>query len=145
MLLSETPRFAGAVTTRDGTDDLVERLTKLSGAEIDLRGSDMDDALARVARAASAAVGDGSDRTELADACHDLAALLDARGRVEEAAGLYERALAIKREALGSGHPALVPTLHNLALLKEASGRLDEANALWVEARTAVDSARRPT
>jgi hypothetical protein len=78
---------------------------------------------------------------ELADACHELATLLAGRGQPEEAAVFYERALAIRSERLGPGHPTLAVTLHNLALVREATGRTEEARSLWSYARSLLEGA----
>ena len=72
---------------------------------------------------------------------HELAQILAAHNRGDEARWLYERALRVRRSALGPGHPDVATTLHNLALLHEAEGRATESAALWAEARALLDSA----
>jgi hypothetical protein len=62
-----------------------------------------------------------------------------ARHRNDEARDFYERALVVRRQILGSGHPDVATTLHNLALLHEAEGRVSEARALWAEARAGLE------
>lgn len=71
--------------------------------------------------------------------CEELAGLLAARGEIDDATALYERAVAIKRQVLGPRHPDLARTLHDLALLQQSSGLVEEAGALWAEARRILD------
>jgi tetratricopeptide (TPR) repeat protein len=85
--------------------------------------------------------GQRPDSLELADACHRLATLLAGRGEPDEAALFYERALVIRLERLGPGHPTLAATLHNLALVREATGQTEEARSLWSRARSLLEGA----
>jgi tetratricopeptide (TPR) repeat protein len=48
-------------------------------------------------------------------------------GRFEDATLCYERALAAKRESLGSGHASVGNTLYNLAFLALDRGLPEEA------------------
>jgi tetratricopeptide (TPR) repeat protein len=73
---------------------------------------------------------------------HNLAVLLRALGRHDEAEALYRRALALFRQALGPDHPKLITCLRSLARLLRDLGRTAEARALEDEARAA--RARRP-
>lgn len=77
---------------------------------------------------------------EIALRFEELAASLIARGQVDDAAVLYQRVVAIKREMLGPEHPELARTLHDLAVLQESSGMVEEAGALWAEARRILDA-----
>lgn len=81
-----------------------------------------------------------SDFYDIARTCHELASHMVAVGDFDEAAALYEQALAIKRRVLGPGHPEVAATLHNLALLRQRTGSIEEARALWAEARTILES-----
>jgi serine/threonine-protein kinase len=85
------------------------------------------DAIARL-RAAH-----GPDHDDLAFALNNLAWGLHARGRLAEAAPLYEEALAMQQR-LGLGAADTGQTLSNLAGLYFDLGELDRAEALWREA-----------
>lgn len=78
---------------------------------------------------------------DIAAVVHDLAAVLAGRMEVDEAAGLYERSLAIRRRVLGSDHPEVAATLHNWAVLCQSAGRTEEASVLWEEAGAILASA----
>jgi hypothetical protein len=82
--------------------------------------------------------GEGLD---IAAVAHDLAAVLAGRMEVDEAAGLYERSLAIRRRILGPDHPDVAATLHNWAVLCQSAGRTEEASVLWDEAGAILGSA----
>jgi len=58
-----------------------------------------------------------------ATALHGLAGLYYARGEIEAAEPLLERALAIREKALDAEHPALLQTRKSLATLKRTKGR----------------------
>ncbi|QTI87291.1 tetratricopeptide repeat protein [Streptomyces sp. AgN23] len=80
----------------------------------------------RQERPGSRAPGRRNGLAPLADAgnpyaANDLALLLGALGRVQEAESLY-------RQALGKGH---LDAANNLAILLEREGRVDEAEALY--------------
>jgi len=76
----------------------------------------------------------GDDGIELAAVAHDLGSILAGRMEVDEAAGLYERSLAVRRRILGADHPDVAATLHNWAVLCQSAGRLEEAAVLWDQA-----------
>jgi hypothetical protein len=82
----------------------------------------------------------GPESAEVAVVSHELAQILAAGGRGDEARWLYERALGIRRQVLGPSHPEVATTLHNLALFHEAEGRVTESAALWAEARAMLDN-----
>ena len=84
--------------------------------------------------------GAGPDSYETAVRAHQLAKQLAMSGRVDEAAALYRRAIAIKQEVLGPSDPEVASTLHNLALLFKAAGRAEEAESLWAEARAVLNA-----
>ncbi len=65
---------------------------------------------------------------------NNLAVLYDNQGRNQEAEPLYQRALAIREEALGPDHPSTATTRANYAAFLRATDRDAEAAAL--EART---------
>lgn len=71
---------------------------------------------------------------------HEEAGVLEAEGRLDEAAALYERALSLKRTVHGPNHAEVAATLHNLAVLRERMGDAKEAGALWAEARRMVEA-----
>ena len=55
-------------------------------------------------------------------------------GRHAEAEPLYERAMEIRRTALGERHPDYANSLNNLAALYDAMGRHAEAEPLYQQA-----------
>jgi serine/threonine protein kinase/tetratricopeptide (TPR) repeat protein len=57
-----------------------------------------------------------------------------ARGAYSEAEKLYEQALAIRAQALGSAHPRVAGTLNNLAGVHNVQGRHAEARELYQRA-----------
>jgi eukaryotic-like serine/threonine-protein kinase len=75
----------------------------------------------------------GGDHGDLAFALNNLAWGLHARGRLAEAAPLYEEALAMQQR-LGLGMADRGQTLNNLAGLYYDQGDLDRADALWRQA-----------
>lgn len=79
---------------------------------------------------------------DVAAQCHELAVVVAAQGDLDLAGLLYERALAIKQQVLGSHDPGIAGTLHNLALLRQAEGRAEEAESLWSRALAALESAQ---
>jgi len=87
----------------------------------------------------------GVDTYEKAVEAHQLPKYLVTIGRLEEAVNLYRRALVIKEQILGAGHPELATTTHNLALLLKSMGETEKAASLWVEARAALDPVRPTT
>lgn len=64
---------------------------------------------------------------EVAVCCNNLGALCAAQRRWPEAEAYYRRALAIKRERLGEGHPGLGLTRYNLGVLCQQMRRPAEA------------------
>ena len=84
--------------------------------------------------------GPGADSYETANRAHQLAKLLAAAGRVDEATALYRHAIAIKQRVLGPSDPEVATTLHNLALLLKAAGRVEEAELIWAEARAVLNA-----
>ncbi|HXI60549.1 MAG TPA: tetratricopeptide repeat protein [Polyangia bacterium] len=65
-----------------------------------------------------------------------LAALVEGRGRLDEAAALYQRALAIFRRKLGPRSAEVALDLAGLASVRQAQGRLPEARRLYERALT---------
>ena len=61
---------------------------------------------------------------------NNLAGLLQDKGRYAEAEPLHRRALAIREQALGPGHPDTAVSLNNLGALIHAQGRYAEAEPL---------------
>jgi tetratricopeptide (TPR) repeat protein len=73
----------------------------------------------------------GPDHPHVATALNNLAGLLKATNRLDEAEPLFRQALAIWEKSLGSEHPNVAFVLNNLALLFRATNRLDEAEPLY--------------
>ena len=65
---------------------------------------------------------------------NNLAGLLAATGRSEEAEPLYRQALEIDRETLGERSPDYANRLNNLASLLQSTGRHEEAEPLYRQA-----------
>jgi hypothetical protein len=65
---------------------------------------------------------------------NNLAALLQATNRFEEAEPLMRRALRMDEATFGSEHPTVARDLNNLAQLLKATNRLVEAEPLmrWI-------------
>jgi tetratricopeptide (TPR) repeat protein len=76
----------------------------------------------------------GPDHPDVATSLNNLAALYRAQGHYEEAAPLYQRALAIRERVLGPDHPDVATSLNNLAFLYQAQGRYAEAEPLYQRA-----------
>jgi serine/threonine protein kinase len=70
-----------------------------------------------------------------ASAQNDLAAALQAQGQYAEAESLYDRSLAVRRQLLGDGHPAVLQVLHNLACLYQDRGETARAQTLFQKIR----------
>jgi tetratricopeptide (TPR) repeat protein len=98
------------------------------------RAEEAEERLRMTLAALEAAADGGGEGLDVATVAYDLAAVLAGRMEVEEAAGLYERSLAIRRRVLGPDHPDVVATLHNWAVLCQSAGRTEEATVLWDEA-----------
>lgn len=58
---------------------------------------------------------------------NNLAALYERQGRLTDAEPLYQRAAAIREQALGPDHPDLAISLNNLASLYQSEGRNGDA------------------
>ena len=76
----------------------------------------------------------GDWRLEIAVALSGLGACYAGEGRLDEAAGLLERAAAIKRGLLGPRDPGLAVTLNNLAVTRRRQGDGAGAAAAYAEA-----------
>ena len=56
-----------------------------------------------------------------------------------DAESLYRRALAIREQMLGAGHPSVAHTLTNIAIAQYAQGRINEAEASYSRALTLLE------
>ena len=72
----------------------------------------------------------GPDAVRLATSLNNLAALYHAQGKYAEAEPLYQRALAIRENALEPEHPDVATSLNNLAELYRAQGKYAESEPL---------------
>jgi tetratricopeptide (TPR) repeat protein len=90
------------------------------------------EALLRQAVATETRLGEG--RKELATALNNLARLLEATRRHEEAEALYRRALAIDGTTRSDVDPKVANHLNNLAELHRKEGRYAEAERMFREA-----------
>lgn len=73
----------------------------------------------------------------LLSAHHNLAAVLQNKGMVEESERHYREVLAIREWSLGSNHPETLSTLANLGSLLRLKGMLTEAEHMLEQARVA--------
>jgi tetratricopeptide (TPR) repeat protein len=67
---------------------------------------------------------------ETATTLHDLAHFYELRNQSDQALVLYQQALAIREQRLGSEHPRTLETRTRYAHLRVACGRREEASAL---------------
>ena len=72
----------------------------------------------------------GEDHPDVATSLNNLAGLLEAQGKLDEAEPMYRRALAIDEKALGEDHPDVATSLNNLAYLLQSQHKLDEAEPM---------------
>ncbi|MFB9149451.1 tetratricopeptide repeat protein [Roseovarius ramblicola] len=73
----------------------------------------------------------GDDSAEYATQLNNLAGLVQAQGRYEEAERLYCTALEIDHATIGEGHPGYATRLNNLAHVIQAQGHFEEAERLY--------------
>ena len=71
------------------------------------------------------------DHPNVASALNNLAGVLEAMNRLDEAEPLFRRALAILEKSYGPDHPQVAFCLNNLAELLRATGRPSEAEPLF--------------
>jgi tetratricopeptide (TPR) repeat protein len=76
----------------------------------------------------------GPDHVSTAADVAALAALVEGQGRLEEAAALYERALAVFKRKLGKENAEVALNLSSLAALRQEQGRVLEAERLYAQA-----------
>jgi tetratricopeptide (TPR) repeat protein len=86
----------------------------------------------------------GLDFVAAAHLLNESGYYLKGRARYAEAEPLYQRALAIKEEALGSGHPSTAASLNNLAEIYRDQGRYGEAEPLYQRALAIQEKALGP-
>ena len=72
----------------------------------------------------------GAEHPEVAIGLNNLASLLHATNRLEEAEPLMRRALAVDEHSYGTEHPNVARSLLNLAQLLRSTNRLQEAEPL---------------
>ena len=72
----------------------------------------------------------GEDHPETLAAVRNLALLLEAQGKFDEAEPLFRRALDGLEQQLGADHQETLASVTNLALLLQAQGKFDEAEPL---------------
>ena len=71
-------------------------------------------------------------------AIHNLGALLERQGKLDEAEPLLRKALEASRATLGDRHPHTLRSINNLGRLLKDQGKLDEAEPLLREALQAT-------
>jgi serine/threonine-protein kinase len=84
--------------------------------------------------AMESAVEVADDDETRADSLNDQAIAFQEMGRYEEARGLYERALELRRNVLGPEHPKVISALNNLGVALGALGKYEEARAAYEQA-----------
>ncbi|KAJ9481399.1 hypothetical protein VN97_g12081 [Penicillium thymicola] len=77
------------------------------------------------------------DNIGLWGAFHGLGDLYSDQGKLKEAEGMYQRALAGKEKALGPDHTSTLGTVNNLGTLYSDQGKLKEAEEMYERAPTA--------
>ena len=86
---------------------------------------------------------------DVAQSLSNLASVLRAQGKLDQAEPLLVEALEIWRKALPEGHPLIGAGLHNLAVLRTEQGRASEAEPLYRQAleirRAKLGPRARPT
>lgn len=85
-------------------------------------------------RAGDATPGEALDPALGPSILHNLAVLREEQGDAQEAAALYERALAGREALVGPSHPGLRPALVRLARLRHAAGQPTAALPLYERA-----------
>jgi tetratricopeptide (TPR) repeat protein len=83
----------------------------------------------------------GEHGVETARSCSKLSTFAFLRGRWDDAESWERRALAIRREALPAGDPAIAGSLGDLGIVLVKQGRLADAEPLLVEAANVYDAA----
>ena len=86
----------------------------------------------------------GPDHHEVAVNLNNLAAVLQRRGQLDQAAHLYQRALAAKEHTLGPDHPEIALTLNNLAVNYKHQGRHADAELTFKRALELLDGQVQP-
>ncbi|CAE7368085.1 KLC4 [Symbiodinium necroappetens] len=81
----------------------------------------------------------GNDHPETLVANNDLAALIVAQGRLQEAEPLYRNCLQALENRVGHNHPDALRTACNLAAIDAALGDFAEAERLYRNAATGLD------
>ena len=84
----------------------------------------------------------GADHKDVAVACSSLARLHAALGRLDVAAPLLERSLAIRENWYAPGDPRVATACANLAALRNDLGQLDAAGALFERALAIHEATR---
>ena len=64
----------------------------------------------------------------------NLALLYKSQDKYEQAEPLYQRALRIREQHLGSQHPQTAEVMHDFAVFQETQGNKDEAKPLYERA-----------
>jgi len=88
-----------------------------------------DDALAHDRRALELKLRSGASRGEVARSLNNQAILLQDMGRLDEAAALFQRAVADLSQEVGAEHPLVATFLSNEAETLDRMGRHEEARA----------------
>ncbi|MEM7159364.1 MAG: serine/threonine-protein kinase [Myxococcota bacterium] len=84
--------------------------------------------------------GDGGDWTE-AYLLERLGVLAKEQGRYEDAVGLHQRAIELRRRLVHAGHPDLGESIFNLGTAQQALGQTEQARRSLSEARTILEQA----
>jgi len=122
-------------TLREGTEhrqpaEVLEAMTTLF-IVVGIRQHRPQEALAYRSLAHGLAAGNPRAEAEVHNA---VAGVLKTQARLDDAVVELEQAVALNREALGQGHPAVAASLSNLGAVRMAQGRYADAEALTREA-----------
>lgn len=124
---------------QQGKDEQLAPSEQRARARADIRAfSETEDLYRRALAIQENALG--PDHPALAATLNNLGALLDQRGRHEEAEVLQRRSLAILEKSVGLLHPDAASTLTTLAVSLDRQGRIVEAEETY---RRAVELSRR--
>ena len=99
------------------------------------RKGDLDGAAQRAREATAAAESAlGPDHPSVATCLNNLAAILRAEKKYDEARNLYARVLAIRERTAGPSSPEAALALNNLAVLHDAQDQFEPAEAYYLRA-----------
>ena len=124
-------RQAVYLAARWNQRDSMSKAANLLMAVVGIRQKRFEESLQHRALVEGLAAGDPHAESV---ALGNLALVHNARGELEEAEELQERALAMSEKALGTDHPTVAAILNNLAVVHDSKGDYAEAVRLYERA-----------